>query len=66
MFCPSCHHDPCTCMPVSKPIHTWIVAYCTTPGCGSRIRYRDDQNIGDPRCKWCQSGTAYYTQDRAP
>ena len=62
-----CGQQPCICIiPKDTPPNPpWIITYCTTPGCGSRIRYRQDQGLFTTTCKWCQAGKDYYTQDRA-
>jgi hypothetical protein len=39
----------------------WIDQTCSVPGCTVVIRSRaGEQASGNPVCKWCQSGTAYY------
>ena len=38
---------------------SWLIQYCTTPGCRVTIRIQAGQQEPVPVCKWCLAGTAY-------
>ena len=63
MSCQTCEQDPCTCQKQLQAETHWIVRHCTTPGCFTAIRERVGQ-LGEPTCKWCQSGESHAMKGR--
>jgi hypothetical protein len=64
MVCNQCGEDPCACSASTSKLvvaSDWLVRQCVTPGCTVMIRSRVT-NLGNPHCKWCQAGTAYYVR----